>query len=285
MKFSESGLSHNRVIEEAFNFSQEGIKSITVELLESFTEQVNTFYADDLEVLNASKKLGEISDEEYEREKAELARIRDTNMKMLPRVAAEEAKNIFRRRSVAPALEIQNNSEKSSPELVAAAILAHAVRSPVDYQKMAAKFGPAISGLVADLLHIEAYPSERAANLAAAGSDTKRVFLAQMVSELTQILEQAEKLAKRQPPQKIMFKPGQEQTLFGNVKVLWGNDKKLDQRMIEVFNSAARITTSPYKIELDAKGKLELVQGAIGTPIKKPRPKGPKGPIIGDDEF
>lgn len=282
MKFSESGLPNNKTIEEAFNYSFANTKAVEKELLQDFIRQINAFYTQDLEVLDASRKGGQVSDDEYEREKAELVRVRDTNMKILPRVAAEEAKNIFRRRSIAPALEIQNNSEKSSPELVAAAILAHAVRSPVDFQKMAEKFGKSISGVVADVLHIQAYPSECSANLTAAGSDTKRVFLAQMVSELTQIIEQAEKLAKKKSDQKIMFQPGQETTLFGNVKVLWGNDKKLDQRLVEVFNAAAQVTTSPFKIEVDAKGTLELVQGAIVPKKKKPSPKDPK---IGDDVF
>jgi hypothetical protein len=82
---------------------------------------------------------------------------------------------------------------------------------------------------------------------------------------------------------KYPIAPLQEEKIFAEVKILWGNDKKQDTRLKDVFNRVAEAESSTYRIEVKADGSPELVAGAKITPPKA-LPGKRKGPIIkGDD--
>jgi hypothetical protein len=286
MKFSESGLPDNTIIEEAFNYSLAFTKALHTEIMGAFTQQIDGFHLQNLQALEAAREEQGLSDEDYEQEKAELENMRSEQLKIGPQVVAEELENIFRTNCIGPALEIQNHSDKATPELVAAAMMINCVRSPVDHRQVAEKFGAGVSGVVAEVLHIDAYPATRDTALAAAGSDSKRAYLALLTSNLTRMAEQAEMMAQMPMEQQAAFPPGHEEALFSTVSLVWGNDKKLDQHLVDIFNRATLVMDSPFKIEINAQGTPELIQGVVGLPMtRNPRPRGPKGPTIGDDAF
>jgi hypothetical protein len=142
-----------------------------------------------------------------------------------------------------------------------------------------------VAGLIAEIVHIDAYPSERDTNLAQAGADTKRAYMALLITSLDQITSQITRTAQENPMQRIMFPPGQEEQLHGSAKLMWGNDGKLDRRFVESFNRASDAASSTFKMEVDAAGKLELVKGTFKNPnIHPPFPGGP-GKGLGEDVF
>ncbi len=278
MRFQESGLQNDKLVEDAFNYGAAYAQSLSSEAMMNFKQQIDAYYAQNLQAMTAAKNAQKLTEADFTREKTELDRVRAAQMGMGPRVVADALNDRFTKQSIAPAMEIQSYSDKASPELIAAVLLAGCVRSPVDYKNVAEKFGDTIANLVAEVVHINAYPGAREANLAAASGDAKRVNMAILTASLESIVGQSQK--QLQTGQKLAFPPGQEESLFANAKLLWGADKKLDKRLLDTFNRAAQVTSSVFRMEADAKGTLELVKGG-GQQIK-PRPIG--RPKIGGDE-
>lgn len=289
MKFSESGLPNNKLIEEAFNYSLQNALSYEKEGLENFNEQITEGYEMELEALKAAKDAGELDEQQYNMERKKLDFIFDQQKKMGPSLVARELRNMFKGRRVAAALEASNNSEGASPEIVAALLLVEAVRSPKDFLAVQAKFGPAVAGVISELHHAEAYPVDREDILSAADRGVKRAYMAILVNTLEQIVVQFKQIQKLDPSHRISFAAGQEEILAGNAQSVWGNDAKLDKRFVDAFNNAAGVAKSPYHAEING-GKLEMVKG--GKPPagpSKPKPGKPSGPGgaggIGDDVF
>src|SRR5690606_16857291 len=150
---------------------------------------------------------------DYDREKKNLERARDEQLRAAPMLIARELNNMFETRRVGLAREVMAHTENPSHELVAAVMLIDCVRSPLDYKNIADKFGNGVAGLIAEVVHIDAYPSERTENLTKAAPDTKRAYLAMLVTSLDGITKQIERVSKSNPMQKIMFPPGQEEQL------------------------------------------------------------------------
>jgi len=291
MKFHETNLSDNQLVEDAFDYSYANIMTADrAEILKDFARQIGMFFAQELHMLDGAKETGTMTEDEYKQEKQELQRRRDAQIKMGPRAIDDQLNNAFLKRRVAPAQELQNYSEKASPEMLAAVMLIECVRSPIDYLNIVKSFGDGVARLVAEVNHIDAYPSERDAALASSGSDIKRVYMALLITSLDAIVAQAKRMAEidPDPSQKISFYTGQEELLFDNAKSMWGNDKKLDQRFLAAFNGAAGTTDSIFRMEIDADGDLELVKGNTLSPPSNPKfkPPGPgNNPDMGDDVF
>ena len=288
MDFTSSGLPKNKLIEEAFNYSRANAQGNQKEALKSFQQQIEIFHTQQLMMLDLEKDEGGMKDEEYKANKKQLDQMRDEQLKMGPALISRELENMFDQRRVAPAKIVAQHADVASPELIAAVLLIDCVRSPLDYKNIVSKFGETVGGLIAEVVHIDAYPSERDTNLSKAGPDTKRAYESLLITSLDQIVLQLAKAAKENPGQKIMFPPGQEEQLYGDVKNLWGNDKKLDSRFLAAFNKASDAASSPYKLEVDNAGALELVKGQISAKKPGPKPPKPKGPgdgNIGGDVF
>jgi hypothetical protein len=287
MNFTESGLPKSKLVEEAFNFSRANAQGNQKEALKSFQQQIEMIHNQNMLMLDMEKEAGDMKDDEYKRNKVSLERMRDDQLKMGPQLIARELDNMFEKRRVGPAKIAAANADNASPELVAAIMLIDCVRSPIDYKNVSSTFGDKVAGLIAEVVHIDAYPSERDVNLAKASSDAKRAYQSLLITSLDQIVEQIARAAKEAPGQKIMFPPGQEEQLYNDVKNLWGNDKKLDAKFLEAFNKASDSAQSPFKLEVDTSGALELVKGTLksGPGIKPPKPKGPGDGGIGGDVF
>jgi len=279
MLFKESGLPNNKLIEDAFNHSRTNAQGNQKEALKSFKQQIEMIHSQNLMMLDMEKDSGGMKDDEYKQNKIALERMRDDQLKMGPQLIARELDSMFEKRRVGPAKIAANNADATSPELVAAIMLIDCVRSPVDFQNINAKFGATVSGLIAEVVHIDAYPSERDTNLAKASADAKRAYQSLVIMSLDQIVDQIKRSAKENPLQKIMFPPGQEEQIYGDVKNLWGTDKKLDAKFLDAFNKASDAASSPYKLEVGTDGSLELVKGSVKAgPGVKPPKKGPIGP-------
>ena len=284
MKFHESGLPENKTIEEAFDYSYTNAMSYKTEALKSFTQQIEMMHMQHVAMLDMEKINGNIREEDYKREKEAMDKMRDEQLQMGPLAVEDELNFMFQQRRLGPAQEIQSHSDKASPELIAAVLLIECVRSPIDYQRVAQKFGESVAGMIAEVHHIDAYPSERNTNLAQAGSDTKRAYMALLITSLDQIVEQSRMMAQMNPPQRIAFPPGQEEGLYENASLLWDNDKKLDARFVESFNKAAAATNSPFRMEVDAGNRLGLVKGTL-TPPRNPNTPSSGPNAAGDDVF
>lgn len=286
MDFKGSGLPQNKLIEEAFNYSRANAQSNAKEALKSFKQQIDIIHSQQMMMLDMDKDQSSMSDAEYNKAKKELEQMRDEQMKMGPALINRELENMFEQRRVAPARTVANNADAASPEVLSAILLIDCVRSPLDYKNIAAKFGDTVANLIAEVVHIDAYPSERDTNLAKATPDTKRAYESLLISSLEGITQQIQRAAKEAPGQKIMFPPGQEEQIYGDVKNIWGNDKKLDKKFMDAFNKAAGAAASPYTLETDNKGELELVKGTVKPQgPKPPKPKGPGDGGIGGDVF
>jgi hypothetical protein len=285
MNFDDSKLPKHQLIEDAFDFSRANAQSNQKEALKSYQQQIEMIHNQNLLMLDMEKDAGDMKEDEYKRNKISLERMRDDQLKMGPQLIARELENMFERRRIGPARIAAQNADAAAPELVAAILLIDCVRSPIDYKNVSAKFGDNVAGLIAEVVHIDAYPSERDVNLSKASANAKRAYQSLLITSLDQIVDQIARAAKENPQQKIMFPPGQEEQIYGDVKNLWGTDKKLDARFLEAFNKASDAASSPYKLEVDAtSGALELVKGTVksGPGIKKP-PQPPVGP--GGDVF
>lgn len=297
MEFKDSGLPQTKLIEEAFKFSKANALSNEKDAMKDFKQQIDMIFTQREMMLDMQKNDMGMPEADYDREKKKLDKAREEQMRVGPQLIRQELNNMFVNRRVGLAKEVQANTENPSEELVAAVMLIDCVRSPLDYKNISEKFGNSVADLIAEVVHIDAYPSEREENLTKSAPDTKRAYLAMLVASLDGISKQVEKMAKTNPNQKIMFPPGQEETLFRDAQPVWGNDKKLDSRFVAAFNKASAAASSVYRLEVDAKGALELVKdsapppSANGMKLLGPGQKGPKPPRppgsggIGGDVF
>ncbi len=275
MRFEDTGLTKEQIVEDAFNYAY---AAFLPEVSSQFKQQLDKSYQDQLNQLGELKESGQIDEEQFNKYKTQLDGSLDAQMKRLPQLVEKQAGPLFQQTRISPALELQKHSEKSSPELLAAALLLDTVRDPIDYQKLDAKFGAAVSGVVAEILHIDSHPDAANDNLAAAGGDAKRIVLAEIAANLGQILSQIEKA----PPGSTLKAPLKyEENVFGQLKLLWGNDKKLDTRLVDLFNRTAEGLASSFRIELTDSGAPELVKSTWAP--AKPAPGKKKGPRISGD--
>lgn len=280
MKFHQSGLPNNSMLEDAFNYSFKNVMNTLDESMKSFTQQIGLLHDQHMQMLNADKKSG-MKEDEYNMNKVALEKMRDEQLKMGPPMIIEELEKSFVSRRLGPVKEAMSHSDNASPEVLAALLLTECVRSPVDFRNIEKTFGSAVAAIIAEVVHIDAYPSERDANISKASSEVKSTYQVLMITSLDQMTQQIEQAIAANPMQKIMFPPGQEEQIYSGAKLLRGNDKKLDARFIEVFNRASDAASSPYKLEVGTDGDLELIKGAV-TPRKGknpiiPPPKGPGG--------
>ncbi|MEZ0223933.1 MAG: hypothetical protein ACAH83_05225 [Alphaproteobacteria bacterium] len=290
MKFSDSGLPKDKLLQDAFDYSHTfTLKNRKMALLD-FEQQMHAIHANQMVQLDMEKDTGLMPADDYKRQKEALERLRDENLKQGPALVEQALEGMFVARRVNPALEILKNSEKTSDnELVAAALLCECIRSPKDFQTITQKFGDRVAGIAAEIAHIDAYPGERDANMAEASTDAKRVYLAWLSASMNNVADQITQAAAATPPQKLQLPPGHEKQMYTDVAPLWGVDKKLGMRFLDAYNRACAASGSPFRLELDDKGGLELVNGAIATAgkIDGKKPKGPAGPNggIGGDVF
>lgn len=292
MEFKDSGLPQNKLVEDAFNYSKQNTMAGEKEMLKSVQQQVGMIFDEQKMLLDIARQSGQLSQEQFEAQKKKLDDQQKQQMTALVPMVKKSLTEIFAAKRLDPAVELHKNADAASPEVLAAVLLVECVRSPIDFENIEKKFGSSVSGLVAEVAHIDAYPSERSENLQKAGTDTKRAYMARVITDLEAMSKEIIKAA-RNPFNKIMLPPGQEEQLHAEATAIWGSDKKLDARFVQIFNKVGEGAGSPYRVEVGAKGDLELIKDASLTktpklltgpkPPKPPKPPGNGG--IGGDVF
>jgi hypothetical protein len=290
MQFQDSGLPKDKLIETAFDYSRNFTLRARKMALLDFNRQMDEIHATNMLTLDADRAAGKIQEAEYKLNKTMLEKMHDDHLKQGPMLVEQALDGMFVARRVNPALEMAKNSETPESEMIAATLLCECIKSPKDYKTITDKFGARVADLAAEIAHIDAYPDEREKNLAEASSDAKRVYLAWLDASVNNIAEQITQAAQANPPQKLQLPPGHEKQMYTDVTQLWGVDKKLDARFVDAFNRVCEAAGSPFRVEVDDKGALTLVNGALAPAIKgePSKPKGPKGPGgggIGGDVF
>lgn len=289
MEFKDSGLPQNKLVEDAFNFSKANVLAGEKEMLKNVEQQVGMIFDQQKMMLDVARQSGQIAENEYEEEKKRLDQQRQLQMNSLKPAVQKGLNEMFAAKRVGPARELHQHADHASPEVLAAVMLVDCVRSPIDYENIEKKFGSTVAGLVAEVVHIDAYPSERTENLQKAGAETKRAYLSLLITSLEGVSKEIAKASKN-PFNKIMLPPGQEEQLYSDAVPVWGNDKKLDARFVQAFNKVGEGAGSTFRLEVGPKGELELVKDAAPQKLL-PGPKGPKPPKppgnggIGGDVF
>lgn len=290
MNFDQSGLPPIQLVQDAFTYSHNYIKATRGAMLKDFERQINRAHRENVTMLEQARSKGQMDEAQYKRELSELENMRNQQLKAGPMLIARELDRLFAKNHVNPARELFRHAERATPEMLAAIMLTECIRSPRDFRAIEGQFGPVVANTLADLLHLEAYTEERRANFAAVPDDVKRAYYAMTISSLENISDQAQQLAKRSPTRRIVFPEGQEDMLFQNTKVVWGIDKKLDARMLEVFNRTAGHVMSKVRFARNQDGDLTLVPHVPPTPpaggknlpaVRKP----PGNGSIGGDVF
>lgn len=277
MRFQDSGLVNDKLVEQAFNYTQAYMQSLAGEVLLNYRNSINKSYDRELELLKLDLNDKVITQEEYDKEKAALEKQRAIDLKGPSPLAINLALDrIFRSEALGTALEIQNHSDKASLSLIATALLAECVRSPLDSKKAGKAFGEALENIIATVIDVELYPAERVRKIAAANDDSKRILAARLTNRFRQAA------AKQELGEKITLQNGQAEGLFKEIKLLWGIDKKLDARLVSVFNQAAATLKSTYTLEVSDRGLPQLVNNSAPPPPPK---SVPKKPGFGDDGF
>lgn len=291
MNFDQSGLPPIQLIQDAYDFSYAFLMSLKNEEMKNFERQITRMFRENLGMLQEEKRRTKMSDEEFQKELADLQQMRQQQMQAGPRLIQNELDRRFRVTHLRPALELFQHADQASPETMAAVLLVECVRSPRDFRRIEATFGPVVADILADMLHIENYQFDRAQNLAAASEQAKRGYTALTIASLENISDRAEVFAKRNPGQRMVFPEGQEQQIFANTQSVWGTDAKLQDRMVEAFNKTAAAVLSKFRLQKDPQGALALVPYAPPKPpstnVPAIRPKPPKngggdGSIGGD---
>ena len=208
MEFKDSGLPQNKLVEDAFNYSKQNTMAGEKEMLKSVQQQVGMIFDEQKMLLDIARQSGQLSQEQFEAQKKKLDDQQKQQMTALVPMVKKSLTEIFAAKRLDPAVELHKNADAASPEVLAAVLLVECVRSPIDFENIEKKFGSSVSGLVAEVAHIDAYPSERSENLQKAGTDTKRAYMARVITDLEAMSKEIIKAA-RNPFNKMMLPPGQ----------------------------------------------------------------------------
>lgn len=285
MKFEDTELLRDALVEKAFNYAQDYMLARTAETYQGTVDMINEEYDYEQGDLDAALEYQEISQDVYDEETAQIEAARSEAIQNInPDDIDRELTAAFLATTLSEALEVQNYSEGATPEAIAAALLSHVARDPVDCRNIEKEFGPAIADVVAERLHVDAYPVERDDLVKAASPLLKRLLMAEITNSFRLTVDTISRL---EPRQQAYIEDAEVEGTFFMARPLWGNDKKLDERLAAVFNHAAELASSDYSLEVTTENKPELVKGAhreSGQPLPAQKEKKPVA-IYGDDGF
>jgi hypothetical protein len=268
MRFEETGLKENTLVRDAFNYAAAYYKSVALDMVR---QNLEDSYMKQLTALDSGQATGRYSDEEYNERLARYDQSLEAQKKRLPQFAEQQFNALFNKKKIAPVLTIQQHSDESTPERLAAALLLDCARDSVEHKNLEERFGTAVAGPIAEILHADSYPGSRNDALAATSSDAKSIYAAEIIASLNQLPDDA-RMAEMQG-QKLLLPA---RALFAQAQPLMGSDKGLDTQLVDAFNRAAEILASPYRIEIGTNKIPKLVK-TKGAPKFTPK-RGPKLP-------
>jgi hypothetical protein len=280
MEFSKTKLPQNPLIAGAYAFSYAQMMGIVLkENIAEFNQHVAMEYQQEKMMLDMARRSQEISKEDYNTQKSEIENMYGQKIKLGPAILKRELEKIFITRRLGCA-EVLADLADVAPESIAAALLLECARSLPDYRDLESKFGPSVSELVSEVLHVDAYPTERETRLPQLSDEAKKIYLSSMICSFDALQKQILQIKKDAPDQILGFPSGEEQRVFADASVLIPVDKRLAAKMVTSFNGAAEAAGSEFRMSQDAQGALLLVKE---PKIKPPRPdqdkpSGPKPP-------
>ncbi len=285
MKFSDSGLPQNDLVEKAFDYSFSNVMEEKDESVKDVHRQLDKILSSNMTKLDQMKS--KISADEYNARKDHLEKYVNTHRKNAVKEVTEALTQVFSTTCIAPAQELINNTTLPSPDLLASCLLLKSVQTPMDYMDLKKAFGNPVAQTVAEAIQLMAYPGKRPVTFRNVSNDAKLCYAGHVMASMVEISDALKKAASEK--RVLQLQSGQEKEMFSDLQHLWNLDEKLNQRFVEVLNRLMVAAHIPSEVRIDASGKPEMVKREDKP--KDPKPPGPKPPgpngggSIGDQVF
>jgi hypothetical protein len=281
MEFKDTGLPDNMPhLKEAFALAYEGHAPVRQGIMDAIKQVMDMGRARALGKLNESRK--DLGEDAYKKGRAQINTLFDNQLALEKRKGLAAADKLFMLSSVAPALEVYLHSDRDTPENIAAALLAETTRSHQEYERIRTQFGQGgVHTVVAGVSHIAAYPDDKAAKAQETSPAARSVWYAHHINNIARVANLSREMAELEGAGFSALSLLGEQEVFDGARAVWGNDKKLDRRFVEVFNEVASFTKSDYRVNVSAEGKPVLARQRKLPPLpppKKPPDNPPKEP-------
>ena len=279
LSYNNTGLPENDKIKKAYDF---GVKAHVKRFDEELTVANKSIKAQLEQQFEMMKMSGQYNEEQLKELKKQQKQAMNTIRDQVEAQLLATRDVDFKSRVVEPAKAIAD-VDADAENVVSAILVLETVRSPKDYEALKAEVGEDVANIVAEILDMEAYPSEQSTKLSTMSDDSKRAHLAIMVGGLSSLAEMAQQLP---PGQQLMMVGGrdaarQKVEFASSVR---GIDSKLDDKFVEAFNEATKVVDMGVRVEVDA---ATNTLKAIDVDNKPPAGDGagPSGPGLGGGFF
>lgn len=279
LSYKNTGLPENDKIKKAFDF---GVKAH----VRRFDEELNMAHKSIEAQLNQQfdqiKMSGQYNEEQLKQLKKQM-NMQMSNIKDQVEHQLMSTRDVdFKSRVIEPA-KVVATSDADAENVVSAILVLETVRSPKDYEALKAELGEEVSGIVAEILDLEAYPSEQATKMGNMSDDSKRANLAIMVGGMQSLADMAKQLPQGQQLVMMGGRDAARQKIEFASSVR-GIDSKLDDMFVEAFNETTKVVDMGVRVEVD---KATNTLKAIDIDNKPPAggAGGPDGPGIGGGFF
>lgn len=281
LAFENTGLPENETIKKAYEF---GVKSHVRRFDEELKMAHKSIDAQLNQQFDMIKLSGQYNEEQLKQLKKQQNQVANQIKDQIENQLMSTRDVDFLARVVGPAKVIAE-SDPAAENVVSAILVLETVRSPKDYEEIKQGLGDKISGIVAEILDMEAYPSEQSSKIAAMSDDSKRANLAVMVGGMQSLADMAKQLP---PEQKLMMVGGKDaaKNKIEFASSVRGIDSKLDDLFVTAFNDVSKYIDVGVRVEVDKDtNKLKAVDVDITPPGIGPGAGGKGGPGIGGDFF
>lgn len=281
LAFENTGLPENETIKKAYEF---GVKSHVRRFDEELKMAHKSIDAQLNQQFDMIKMSGQYNEEQLKQLKKQQKQVANQIKDQIENQLMATRDVDFLARVVGPA-KVVAESDASAENVVSAILVLETVRSPKDYEEIKQGLGDKISGIVAEILDMEAYPSEQTAKIAGMSDDSKRANLAVMVGGMRSLADMAKQLP---PEQKLMMVGGKDaaKNKIDFASAVRGIDSKLDDMFVEAFNDVSKVIDVGVRVEVDADtNTLKAIDVDITPPGIGPGAGGNSGPGLGGDFF
>ena len=297
MRFEETGLPKNEVVEKAFDTSYRNFDMRRREQFQSVEKQFEkTARAQAKKFMDNPT----VSDAEKKAMMVELERQIKFQKENLKAQANREISNGFKDYILKPAQTLHSIlGAGASDTKLAAVMLFEMANAPDDFAILKAEFSEDIVNIVTSIQDLEInYGHDLSEGIFKMNNDSKSVYLAMVIGDMNSLSEQA---AKLQPGQQLQLMGGEEQMsgFARNAAAAKGAEPKLDAAFVKAFNTLSyhidagmeiRDNTAKNKYEMkrtEKKAPNSAFNGAAnGTPQPQESPQffimyDPDGPVVG----
>lgn len=267
MKFEKSGLPDHEMVKKAFDMSWENQKDRFDYQTQHAIKDIDAEIEAHKRQLTALGNAGQMPIDQVLGNKRKLDVQKEQAKQQIVNGLSLQREQDFLHNMVEPARLAASASENPTPQLVAAVLLRESVRSPIDFERIHDGFGPEVSGMLKNFMHLEAYPTEREKKLPDASDDVKRMSLLMAIGAMQSMIGVAER-ATRQMIENEGVMPGQDirvvmvggdteaRRMIRTAELTRGTDTKLDAQFVQSFNRMSAKIDIGLKLEVGADNKL-----------------------------